>query len=481
MSDKDADKFTNDLTIAINRLNQANQGLVKSFGEAGEGGNRLWNVVSRFSSGGTFWKLQNYLRGVSNIVQAFTKANEDNQKAVLNSMEANLGLADSLKTLQQQRTKLRNEDDNALYRLFVQDLGDAELAKETADRFYTTQINALQKVAKKRGKQFRKSLMPGIGQRFKEKSNLYFQRVGKYGMGSGKMERSNLIKSANFIAEETFAPLTKAFGKTKDFFFDKGPLGKLRKDGSPDMRFKQNKENASGLKKMMAKMKKVDFIGKLGDFATTTIAAIGKFLMYGTLIVLGISVIAAIIKAGWPVLKKQFAGAFKFFKAAFMNVVGILLGVFNLFRAIFAGDVIGAIKIFFKDIVWNIVKLLGNLLAGLFKVMLGIITGLLAGIYNATIGRLIGKKIGEYSTGGVSRGGLAVVGERGPELVSLPRGARVQNNANSMGARAGGNSIHVHINGRVGASDAEIRDIANKVAREINIRMNRSGANRIGA
>jgi len=80
-----------------------------------------------------------------------------------------------------------------------------------------------------------------------------------------------------------------------------------------------------------------------------------------------------------------------------------------------------------------------------------------------------------------SRGGLAVVGEKGPELVSLPRGARVQNNANSMGARAGGNNIHVHINGRVGASDAEIRDIANKVAREINIRMNRSGANRIGA
>ena len=40
----------------------------------------------------------------------------------------------------------------------------------------------------------------------------------------------------------------------------------------------------------------------------------------------------------------------------------------------------------------------------------------------------------------------------------------------------GGNSIHVHINGRVGASDAEIRDIATKVAREINLQMNRTGA-----
>jgi len=43
-----------------------------------------------------------------------------------------------------------------------------------------------------------------------------------------------------------------------------------------------------------------------------------------------------------------------------------------------------------------------------------------------------------------------------------------------MLSNAGGNTIHVHVNGRVGASDAEIRDIANKVAREINIRMNQT-------
>ena len=51
-------------------------------------------------------------------------------------------------------------------------------------------------------------------------------------------------------------------------------------------------------------------------------------------------------------------------------------------------------------------------------------------------------------------------------------------NANSRGM--GGNTINVHVNGRVGASDAEIRDIANKVAREINIRMNRQGTTTMG-
>ena len=40
----------------------------------------------------------------------------------------------------------------------------------------------------------------------------------------------------------------------------------------------------------------------------------------------------------------------------------------------------------------------------------------------------------------------------------------------------GGSTIHVHVSGRVGANDAEIKDIANKVAREINLRMNRTGA-----
>ena len=37
----------------------------------------------------------------------------------------------------------------------------------------------------------------------------------------------------------------------------------------------------------------------------------------------------------------------------------------------------------------------------------------------------------------------------------------------------GGGTINVHVNGRVGASDTEIRDIASKVAREINLQMNR--------
>jgi len=81
-------------------------------------------------------------------------------------------------------------------------------------------------------------------------------------------------------------------------------------------------------------------------------------------------------------------------------------------------------------------------------------------------------------TGGVVNSNMQLVGERGAELVSLPRGSRVHSNADSkrMLRSSGGNTINVHVNGRVGASDAEIRDIANKVAREINLRMSRTGS-----
>jgi len=77
--------------------------------------------------------------------------------------------------------------------------------------------------------------------------------------------------------------------------------------------------------------------------------------------------------------------------------------------------------------------------------------------------------------GKISTGGLAIVGEKGPELVTLPAGAQVHSNSQSKAmASSVTNHITVQVTGRVGASDTEIRDIAQKVAREINTQMNRS-------
>ena len=91
-------------------------------------------------------------------------------------------------------------------------------------------------------------------------------------------------------------------------------------------------------------------------------------------------------------------------------------------------------------------------------------------------GKILGKKVPMLATGGkIKKGGLAVVGEKGAEIVSLPTGATVHSNSQSN-SMMGGNTIHVHVSGRVGASDVEIRDIAQKVAREIGLQMNRTSS-----
>lgn len=66
-------------------------------------------------------------------------------------------------------------------------------------------------------------------------------------------------------------------------------------------------------------------------------------------------------------------------------------------------------------------------------------------------------------------GGLSWVGERGPELVSLPRGSRIYNNQDSMAMAGSGITVQINID-RVG-SDMDVESIANRVVRKIQQRV----------
>ena len=80
-----------------------------------------------------------------------------------------------------------------------------------------------------------------------------------------------------------------------------------------------------------------------------------------------------------------------------------------------------------------------------------------------------------FASGGVSKGGLAMVGERGPELVNLPAGSRVTPTPQTKRMLGGtSNTVNVSVNGRVGASDSELRDIAKKIGRMVSAEINRS-------
>ena len=112
---------------------------------------------------------------------------------------------------------------------------------------------------------------------------------------------------------------------------------------------------------------------------------------------------------------------------------------------------------------------------GLWAIIASGVSILTAGAAVAGAALLIGGTgaiINSFASGGISPGGMALVGERGPEFVNLPRGARVHSNAESR--KMAGNNITINVNGRVGASDTELRDIARKIGKMVNQEINRS-------
>ena len=86
------------------------------------------------------------------------------------------------------------------------------------------------------------------------------------------------------------------------------------------------------------------------------------------------------------------------------------------------------------------------------------------------------QPITAFAKGGISKGGMALVGELGPELVRLNRGDRVYSNSQSK-QMTGNTNINITINAK-DTSKAEMRRIATELGTMINTKMNRTGATR---
>ena len=188
-------------------------------------------------------------------------------------------------------------------------------------------------------------------------------------------------------------------------------------------------------------------------------------------------------------------------------IMGAIGGIIGFFGGIFlvtmhgiiegvGGKIIGALSKTAENVGGLVGKGTGMLTGGLAGAKLGAaigtmiapgigtaIGGVIGGVGGAALGGSAGTSLGNvagekmglkgYASGGiVSNTGLALVGEKGPELVNLPAGARVFNN-NQSKSMMGSTAINVHVNGRLGASDTELDDIARKIGRKINLEMNR--------
>ena len=288
------------------------------------------------------------------------------------------------------------------------------------------------------------------------------------------------IKQEGLFAEIT-RPTRKLLGGIQDTLFGEEGTGRPNFKKDP---FGQN-VGRRGLLRQAGRG-----AAAYGRFSLSIFKNLGTFIKIGTLffskfLVLGaaISLIAGLLfiflKKAWPTLKGFLVDAFKNFKDAFISIYKVILGVFALFKALFEGRLLDAIGILLKDIIGNLLKAALQVVGGLINVLVGVVVSAIVGL-GKTIHSFL-KELpfvgGYFASGGVVRyGGMSLVGEQGPELVRLPVGSRVFSNAETKGMMGGTTNITVQVTGRVGASDMEIRDIAQKVSREIGLQMNRTGS-----
>ncbi len=462
----DAFQATQELGKSMELVSKSAEGLAVAFGEASDA-SKGWNIISRILSGSGLWKLQNRIRAVGNILSMYNNFQNEAAKATIQAAEANMKLHKSLEVMKKgakfslggmagmspKEKKAFLESD--AFQLFKQlesenikfkKMGNVK-AKRAAEaqvrKMYGGQVTALE------GAQAAANAGPGRAMQYIRSGTLRDKGMNLRDTDDG-----------GWLKQDTkwfYRRQRKTWKKRWKMLTDKDERGKKKK----------------ALFAKLGSMKNV-----IGRFFQVGLSFAMKGLYYFLIISVAITAIVFLfkkIKLGEQIAKIR--EKFDFFGLALRGLIEMAKGFFGVFKAMFTGDMPLLMRSF-KKMIWGAGKFIVGLIGSLFTVLLALVGGIMRGMLNGLV-KILNKLPfvdikHRFASGGVSSGGMALVGERGPEFVNLPRGSRVYSNAQSRSM--GGNTIHVHINGRVGASDAEIRDIANKVAKHINLRMNRTGA-----
>ena len=458
---------TSELTTALRRLSESTTSAAKTFGEFGAATGkvgRAWTIMSRITSGSGFWQIQNRIRSVSNIFELFTKAQEASFDAQIKALDAGEGLRDSLDAIDKalagpiQNTKR--------YQNLLLSLDDPQRAASIATNEYLGIQRKLVAQIKKQDSALRKKF--GI-----DKSSLQLLK--------------DRVKEEGVLAEIT-RPTKKFLSRVKgvgsgitDALLGKKGTASLDAMKRGEFMFSEDINKRRGFGQQMVQGG-ANIVGKVSGFLKLGTLFFSKFLLLGAVASLVFGLLFLFLRKTIPTLMKFFADAFGNFKKAFSAIIKVVVGVFSLFKALFEGRFIDAIRILFMDIIKNLLVAVGNIIGGLIKLALGAIASAIVGLGKTIYSLLTGvlRKIpfigGRFASGGTVRnGGMSLVGEQGPELVRLPVGSRVFSNAESR-KMSGTTNITVQVTGRVGASDMEIKDIAQKVSREIGLQMNRTGS-----
>jgi len=225
----------------------------------------------------------------------------------------------------------------------------------------------------------------------------------------------------------------------------------------------------------------------------------------------GFSTAWGFIKKGGKLFKDGFSQIWSFLKDPFGKgklegmmdgILKIGLGLLTVLWGIITGIILPIWKfviIFIKSSIARLVKKITNMgKKGIVYSIFGLIGLIVIAIYGLplilTAAIILGawfliKKLknmfsgkgffGKHAGGGIVNSNMQLVGEGGPELVSLPRGSRVHTNTQSkkMVSKGGGNTFNITVNAN-SLADNDLRKVAQKVGQMVNREVNRSTSSR---
>ena len=418
MVDKDAVKYTYDFADATNELASAMTNMNESMMVA-LSGSKTWTILSRITSGSGFWKIQNKIRAITDVFKVYDNVQK---KAIENS-----------------------------------------------DKF---------------GKQMR-SMATIMG---KVPKNMNFDALKQVSEGN-MVDTTKGKMYENVIQSETFQAIKTLFGNEKALSYAEEQITaqtEMLKQIQEKLQWQEDfakgdiKTKATMIRDTVIKLATVYFglaSQMLRIFITVALpyilVGIGILIVAVPLIAIGIGIILDFmrfindsIKIGtkhMDIISIQGMRLIDLIKIPLEYIVSIMKQIGLIVQLALTGELLRALYETFKLLIWTVflqgiwmlIRWAGTFLGLTLKFIIGAVVGLgsmiVKGIVAAVKG--IGKTLlfgghgRAYASGGTSKGGMAMVGESGPEMVYLPNGARVVNSPSSR--RGGGATINVYVTGRV--------------------------------
>ena len=516
------------------------QGLAKTITKSAnsfDGAGRNWNIFSRLVSGSPLWAIQNKVRAYIGVIGMMEKRSELNTKAQMRQNEIVIEQVQSYQKLKPELEKL-SELKDAMEAGIHMPKKRKEGIKEAIKGTLAYNKALLEGIAPQ--KAFAAGLdelieKGNLQAKMFTDAQKKITDAKRFETQEGRDEIKGEIKSRR---DNISIAAKNLFSKFGEIFKNFDPL-KLSPQGMAKQQLKlQKKQEVKDRRREkfeIARLKLSQGIFKVSQMVKPLLNYVFKFLVFSIFAFMGLLIFLKFAKDAFDILKEM--GALEEFRSIFYVALEMIGAFFGLIGAFVNGDyemaldylmtlLDGAISIiisvaqilwktalglavsFFYTIIDNIHLLFKGefwekalpmlkkftmiLLAAYFLKYMIAQAALLIGIYAlpiiviGLIGALLmafWKKVSGdlpfFANGGVSAGGMAVVGERGPELVNLPKGSRVHSNRDSkkMVASSGGNTINITINAR-DTSDAELRRIADKIGNMVNNKINRRTSSR---